>query len=98
MHQSFQTTTYNHAQQHQKLGPSGLKIFNGEDLSTLSSTQLAAIVRDCNNYNPIFGGNNNNNKDKIDSNNNKTKKNSSTNKHYRSPNIVDNSKRKNKKD
>jgi hypothetical protein len=30
---SFQSTTYNHAQQSQIQGYSGLKIFDGEDLS-----------------------------------------------------------------
>lgn len=32
---SFQTTHYNHAQQVQIQGQSGLKIFDGEDLSIL---------------------------------------------------------------
>lgn len=34
MHSSFQNTGYDHALQAQILGPSGLKIFAGEDLST----------------------------------------------------------------
>lgn len=35
---SFQTTQYNHAQQTQILGQSGLKIFAGEDLSRVIFT------------------------------------------------------------
>lgn len=34
MTNSFQSSTYNHSLQTQILGPSGLKVFAGEDLST----------------------------------------------------------------
>jgi hypothetical protein len=34
MHPSFQSSTYTHAFQSQIHGPSNLKIFDGEDLST----------------------------------------------------------------
>ena len=33
MHTSFQSTTYKHSLQAQNIGPSSLKIFDGEDLS-----------------------------------------------------------------
>jgi hypothetical protein len=98
MHQSFQTSAYNHAEQHQTLGPSGLKIFNGEDLSILKTIKPAAIANDFNSYNQISGGDNNNNKNKIDSNNNKIKKKPSTNKHCKLQNIEGNLKKRNKKD
>lgn len=37
MHPSFQSATYTHSFQSQIHGPSNLKIFDGEDLSTIIS-------------------------------------------------------------
>ena len=59
MHPSFQSTTYTHAFQTQIHGPSNLKVFAGEDLSTSISTQPAATANASNNCSPRCGGNNN---------------------------------------
>lgn len=52
----FQTSNYSHAQQTQILGTSGLKIFAGEDLSTLFLMQHMAIENGYNNCSPMPGG------------------------------------------
>lgn len=56
MHTSFQSTGYKHSLQTQILGPSNLKILNGEDLSTFPFTQRVEIVSVYSNYNPTCGG------------------------------------------
>jgi len=64
MHSSFQNTTYNHALQAQIHGPSGLKVFGGEDLSKFIMIQQVETEKDCSNYSQICGGNNKNKKNK----------------------------------
>jgi hypothetical protein len=59
MHSSFQNTGYNHTLQTQILGPSGLKIFAGEDLSKYALTQQAATAEECNRSSRTFGGGSN---------------------------------------
>ena len=56
MHSSFQNTGYNHTLQTQILGPSGLKIFAGEDLSKYALTQQVATAGECSKSNRTFGG------------------------------------------
>lgn len=56
MHPSFQSATYTHSFQSQIHGPSNLKIFDGEDLSTIASMQLVEIVRGSSSFNPTSGG------------------------------------------
>lgn len=62
MQSSFQSTGYNHSLQTQILGPSGLKIFAGEDLSKYQAIQQVVIEKECNKSNLIYGGVNNKNK------------------------------------
>lgn len=64
MQSSFQSTGYNHALQTQILGPSGLKIFAGEDLSKFIVMQLAVTEEECNKFSRIFGGDNSKSKNK----------------------------------
>ncbi len=59
MHSSFQSSTYNHALQTQILGPSSLKIFAGEDLSTILLMKRVEIVRGYNRFNQTYGGDSN---------------------------------------
>lgn len=61
MHTSFQSTGYKHSLQTQILGPSNLKIFNGEDLSTSHFIQQVEIESAFSNCNPTCGGVNNKN-------------------------------------
>ena len=63
MHTSFQSTGYKHSLQTQILGPSNLKIFNGEDLSTSSLIQQVEIESAFSNCNQICGGVSSNNSD-----------------------------------
>lgn len=56
MHTSFQSTGYKHSLQTQILGPSNLKILNGEDLSTFHFIQRVEIESDCSNCNQTCGG------------------------------------------
>jgi len=56
MHPSFQSSTYTHAFQTQTHGPSNLKIFAGEDLSTPLNTQPAATGSASNSCSPKCGG------------------------------------------
>lgn len=56
MHTSFQSTGYKHSLQTQILGPSNLKILNGEDLSTFHFIQRVEIESAYSNCNPICGG------------------------------------------
>ena len=55
---SFQTNHYNHLQQTQIQGQSGLKIFAGEDLSNNVLIQRMEIGRDYSKCNQMHGGNN----------------------------------------
>jgi|688.fasta_scaffold646937_1 hypothetical protein len=54
---SFQTNHYNHLQQTQIQGQSGLKILAGEDLSNNLLIQLMEIGRDYSKCNRMHGGN-----------------------------------------
>jgi len=56
MHPSFQGSTYSHAFQANIHGPSNLKIFDGEDLSTNNDMQQAETASDSNRFNQTFGG------------------------------------------
>lgn len=56
MHTSFQSTGYKHSLQTQILGPSNLKILNGEDLSTFHFIQRVEIESACSNCNRTCGG------------------------------------------
>lgn len=56
MNSSFQSTTYNHTYQTQILGPSGLKIFAGEDLSTFYAMQRVETGRGCSKSSRRCGG------------------------------------------
>jgi hypothetical protein len=58
MQPSFQSSTYTHAFQAQIHGPSGLKVFDGEDLSIQKLIKRVAIANESSNYNLTFGGGN----------------------------------------
>jgi hypothetical protein len=56
MHTSFQSTGYKHSLQTQILGPSNLKILNGEELSTFLFIQRVEIESAFSNCNRTCGG------------------------------------------
>ncbi len=56
MHPSFQSSTYTHSFQSQIHGPSGLKVFDGEDLSNYISIQPVEIEKDYSSCSQTSGG------------------------------------------
>ena len=98
MQSSFQNTGYNHAVQTQILGPSGVKIFAGEDLSTFQTIKQVEIAKGYNKSNQISGGDNNNSKNKDANTCSKQKKNILMNKLFRLINTENNLNHKKHKD
>lgn len=94
MQSSFQSTTYNHSLQTQILGPSGLKIFAGEDLSNFHLTKPAETGNDSNKSSRKCGGNNKKRKNKEKHSSRNHRRNLLTNKLCKSMNIEDSSKKK----
>lgn len=98
MHPSFQSSTYAHSFQSQIHGPSNLKIFNGEDLSTIWSIQQVAIVRGSSSCNPISGGGSRKRRNREDRGWTDWKRSSLTSRQSRSMSIANSSRKRNKKD
>ena len=94
MHPSFQSSTYTHAFQTQIHGPSNLKIFAGEDLSTSHNTQPAATENASNSCSPICGGNSSRNSANAARRCSNSRRRPSTSRRSKSTSTADSSKKK----
>lgn len=98
MHPSFQSSTYTHNFQSQIHGPSNLKIFDGEDLSTIASIQQVEIVRGSSSCNPISGGGSKRRRNRGDRGWTDWKRSSLISRPSRSTSIASSSRKRNKSD